>query len=38
MIKIILYTHCKLFKYKKWGSLKKNTIQYSDNKKNEKSK
>lgn len=38
MIKIILYTHCKLFKYKTWGSLKKNTIQYSDNKKNEKSK
>ena len=27
MIKIILYTHCKLFKYKTWGSLKK--IQYN---------
>ena len=36
MIKIILYTHYKLFKYKTWGGLKKNTIQYSDNKKNEK--
>ena len=36
MIKIILYIHYKLFKYKTWGSLKKNTIQYSDNKKNEK--
>ena len=36
MIKIILYIHYKLFKYKRWGSLKKNTIQYSDNKKNEK--
>lgn len=27
MIKIILYIHCKLFKYKTWGSLKK--IQYN---------
>lgn len=36
MIKIFLYIHYKLFKYKTWGSLKKNTIQYSDNKKNEK--
>ena len=36
MIKIILYVHYKLFKYKTWGSLKKNTIQHSDNKKNEK--
>ena len=29
MIKIILYIHYKLFKYKTWGSLKKNTIQYN---------